>query len=200
MGSKMTTRKLKSIETRARIQRAALNLFEKNGFENVSVEDIAHAAGCSVGNIYHYFKGKEQLALQVVYSVDVEYSKLNEIYAADTSRSAKEKLLDFVEKAIMICTEDEFIFMGIIHGIKYPEQGVLKFRPDRPYFAVLLKLLYECQEEGSIGKEHDIMELLEYFSVSIRGTIIEWRLNEGRFDVTTYGRRLATSLLKGLKP
>ena len=49
------------MEMRRRIQETALDLFDREGFENVSVEEIAQAAGCSVGNIYHYFKSKEDL-------------------------------------------------------------------------------------------------------------------------------------------
>ena len=41
------------------IQETALDLFDREGFENVSVEEIAQTAGCSVGNIYHYFKSKD---------------------------------------------------------------------------------------------------------------------------------------------
>ena len=46
------------MEMRRRIQETALDLFDREGFENVSVEEIAQAAGCSVGNIYHYFKSR----------------------------------------------------------------------------------------------------------------------------------------------
>lgn len=54
MAERMTARKRQALEMRSRIQSAALDLFDKEGFENVSVEEIAQAAGCSVGNIYHY--------------------------------------------------------------------------------------------------------------------------------------------------
>ncbi len=200
MSIKITVRKHKSIEMRARIQRIAMNLFEKYGFENVTVDDIAQAVGCSVGNIYHYFKSKEELSLQVVATVDVKYVKLDAMYDADLVHTGKEKLLDFVEKVLMICVEDEFIYKGIIHGIKYPEQGVLKYREDRIFFKVIKKLLCVCQEEGSIRKEYAIEEVMGIFVVLIRGTLIEWRINEGSFDLQARGRQHALLLFKGLEP
>ena len=56
MKKELTPRKKQALEMRSRIQNVALELFDKEGFENVSVEQIAQAVGCSVGNIYHYFK------------------------------------------------------------------------------------------------------------------------------------------------
>ena len=65
MAERLTPRKQQALEMRSRIQNVALDLFDREGFENVSVEEIAQKAGCSVGNIYHYFKSKDELAIQV---------------------------------------------------------------------------------------------------------------------------------------
>lgn len=83
MKKELTPRKKQALEMRSRIQNVALELFDKEGFENVSVEQIAQAVGCSVGNIYHYFKSKDELVIQVTSSVDAQYSVLEESYLAD---------------------------------------------------------------------------------------------------------------------
>ena len=51
MDGKRMRRKEKAMETRARIQRCALELFEKNGYDNVSMREIAEAAHASIGSI-----------------------------------------------------------------------------------------------------------------------------------------------------
>ena len=48
MKKELTPRKKQALEMRSRIQNVALELFDKEGFENVSVEQIAQAVGCSV--------------------------------------------------------------------------------------------------------------------------------------------------------
>ena len=48
MAERITARKRQAMEMRRRIQETALDLFDREGFENVSVEEIAQAAGCSV--------------------------------------------------------------------------------------------------------------------------------------------------------
>jgi protoporphyrinogen oxidase/AcrR family transcriptional regulator len=44
---------------------AALNLFMQKGYENVSVDEIIAATHTSKGTFYHYFKGKEEILLEV---------------------------------------------------------------------------------------------------------------------------------------
>ncbi|MCD4828044.1 MAG: TetR/AcrR family transcriptional regulator [Candidatus Cloacimonetes bacterium] len=54
------------METRTRILETALRLFLVQGYENTSMRQVAESLGISKPAIYHYFKGKEDLALQVV--------------------------------------------------------------------------------------------------------------------------------------
>ena len=123
------------------IQETALDLFDREGFENVSVEEIAQAAGCSVGNIYHYFKSKDELAIQLTQHVDEAYQVLEQAYLADTDRSGREKLLDFVGRSLEISVGDEVLYKAFIHGLRYPEQGVLKGSEKRVYYRLLGELV-----------------------------------------------------------
>ena len=70
---KITARKRQAMEMRAKIQNAALDLFDREGFDNVSMAEIAEASGCSVGNIYNYFHSKDELAIQLTDHVDAAY-------------------------------------------------------------------------------------------------------------------------------
>ena len=119
MSERMTARKRQALEMRSRIQSAALDLFDREGFENVSVEEIAQTAGCSVGNIYHYFKSKDELAIQVTSHVDDAYSELEEGYLADTARPAREKLLDFVGRSLEISVSDPVLYKAFIASMLF---------------------------------------------------------------------------------
>jgi AcrR family transcriptional regulator len=52
-------------ETHERIYTAAMRLFTEHGFEQVSVAQIAAAAGVSVPTFYAHFPGKEQVVMPV---------------------------------------------------------------------------------------------------------------------------------------
>lgn len=48
-------------ERKERVETAALTLFKQRGFHGVGLREIAAEAGVSLGNIYNYYKGKEEL-------------------------------------------------------------------------------------------------------------------------------------------
>ena len=199
MAERMTARKRQALEMRSRIQSAALDLFDKEGFENVSVEEIAQKAGCSVGNIYHYFKSKDELAIQVASHVDAAYLTLESEYLADAARTAREKLLDFVGQSLRISSSDPVLYKAFIHAMKYPEQAALQRNEHRIYFRVLAELVALCRQEGCIAPQYDDDTVVEYLVTLHRGTLLEWRIYEGKFDIAQHGTAMAKVLLRGLE-
>ena len=61
MEKKGKVRQARAAETRKRIVAAAKKLITENGFENVSIEEIAKEAEVSTGSFYTYFKNKEDV-------------------------------------------------------------------------------------------------------------------------------------------
>ena len=199
MERKLTPRKQQALEMRRKIQAVALDLFDREGFENISVEAIAQAAGCSVGNIYHYFKSKDELALQVTDNVDEAYRDLEQLYDADTDRPAIDKLMDFVGRTLRISVEDPVLYKAFIQALKYPEQGTLRHSDKRDYYRILRKLVLQSRDEGALPASCDVDELVEYLVSIHRGVLFEWRVYEGNFALEERGRNMVSALLRGLK-
>lgn len=75
----------------------SLKLFSKNGFYNTTIPDIAKSMKMSVGNMYNYFKSKEELAkFAIKYSTNVLAVELKEINHMDIS--SKEKIFVFTKR------------------------------------------------------------------------------------------------------
>jgi AcrR family transcriptional regulator len=58
-------RSRKGAETRARLVKAAKEIFERDGFLEARIVDIAQRAKVSYGAFYHYFESKEQIFREV---------------------------------------------------------------------------------------------------------------------------------------
>jgi AcrR family transcriptional regulator len=58
-------RSRKGAETRARLVKAAKEVFERDGFLEARIVDIAKRAKVSYGAFYHYFDSKEQIFREV---------------------------------------------------------------------------------------------------------------------------------------
>jgi AcrR family transcriptional regulator len=54
-------RSRKGLNTRARLLQAAKKVFERDGFLEARIVDIAEAADLAVGSFYHYFDSKEEI-------------------------------------------------------------------------------------------------------------------------------------------
>jgi AcrR family transcriptional regulator len=77
-------RQRRSQETREKLLRAAEQLFEKRGYEEVTSHDIAAAAGVAIGSFYAYFADKEQLLFVLLeHSFDEEYQAAFESFKAE---------------------------------------------------------------------------------------------------------------------
>ena len=199
MAEKLTPRKQQALEMRQKIQTVALDLFDRHGFENVSVEMIAQAVGCSVGNIYHYYKSKDELAIQVTSNVDAAYAEMEKEYDAHPEVPAMDKLLDFVGRALRTSVEEPVLYKAFIQAMKYPEQGTLRYNPKRSYYHMLRKFVTACRDEGSLPVHVSVEQIVEYLVAIHRGVLLEWRIYEGTFPLEEMGRNIVKAMLRGLK-
>jgi TetR/AcrR family transcriptional regulator, transcriptional repressor for nem operon len=83
------------VDKRARLIETGMKLAYKQGFRETSLADIAEAAHVPVGNVYYYFKTKDELGEAIVERRLAEFRALRD--EMDRLSSPKERLLAFVE-------------------------------------------------------------------------------------------------------
>lgn len=70
---------------KARVERAALELFAREGVDGVSIKEVAGAAGISDGAMYRYYKSKDALAAALFETIHVRLYNLIEAALAGAS-------------------------------------------------------------------------------------------------------------------
>ena len=198
MEKRISNRKKQALAMREHIKKTAVELFDRYGFANVSMEEVAAAAGCSVGNIYHYFKSKDELQLQVTDHVDEIYAQMARDYAEDESRNAMEQLLDFAGKSLAICVREDVLYKSFVHAMSFPEKGDLRIKPERTWFRLLTDFIVRCKAEGSITADYPDEEILNGLVALHRGMLMQYRIQEGAFPLEDWGRAMARAYLTGL--
>lgn len=103
MEKKLTPRDLKSNEKKKRIYKAAMSLFKKYGYAQVTMKMIAAESGMSEGSIFHYY-GEKAGILDYVIHVQEE---LNPILAEarECSADAKETVCKYLCKELEVYEE-----------------------------------------------------------------------------------------------
>jgi len=82
-------------DKRGRLMQAAMNLAYQNGFRQTSLADIAREAEVPLGNVYYYFKTKEEIGEAIVQTHLSQIRLLQQ--KLDTLRSPGERLCAFVQ-------------------------------------------------------------------------------------------------------
>jgi TetR/AcrR family transcriptional repressor of nem operon len=85
-------------DKRTRLIDTAMKLAHRQGFRETSLADIAEAAQVPVGNVYYYFKTKEELGEAVVERRLAQFQTMQT--ELDRLASPKERLFAFVENIL----------------------------------------------------------------------------------------------------
>ena len=89
-----------------KIESVALRLFTRQGYHGTSVREIAEAAGISIGNLYNYYRNKEELFASLVkhYEARMAASQANaladitDLFAPGEMARLAERVRDIVYK------------------------------------------------------------------------------------------------------
>lgn len=83
-------------DARGRLERAALELFDRHGFDRTSVAQIARSAGLTERSFYRYFPDKREVLFG---GNELEAHLVNEVVAADPGLTPLEALLTALKTA-----------------------------------------------------------------------------------------------------
>jgi AcrR family transcriptional regulator len=118
-----TPRSRKGAKTRARLIEAAREVFERDGFLNARISDIAAAANLSQGSFYHYFDSKEQIFREVaeaqerrLTTPDADREDARELSARAVIREANRRYLEHYRDASNL--------MGVIEQVSRYDEHV----------------------------------------------------------------------------
>ena len=90
-------------DTRERLVRAARTLALERGFRQSSLARIAQAAGVPTGNVYYWFKTKEELADAVVEGLRAEERALRQGW--DALADPRDRLVALVQRSVSAGSE-----------------------------------------------------------------------------------------------
>jgi AcrR family transcriptional regulator len=157
-------------QSRARIIRAARQLFADRGYFKCKVADIAQRAEMSQGNVYWYFRSKQEL-LKAVLAQGFQTLEQMTHEVAETEGGGLEKLNDLLTRTLSLYDEQgDFnrILMSLMaHG--GPEL-LLELGYDmgdigRRYHTNLIRVFAQARSEGLVMDVDPNMLVMLYFSL-----------------------------------
>lgn len=126
-------------ELKQRILESSLELFKKNGYHGVTVEQIVENANCSKGGFYHYFKSKDELLYEI-----------HDVFITYVIKKAQETYNDYETPILRLC--------GMLHSF------ITVFDMYNPYITVFYQesaYLQEIYKEVINEKRDQFRKLIE---------------------------------------
>lgn len=177
----------KGSKTRSRILKAAMDLFNTKGYHATRISEIIEVSGVQKGNLYFYFKSKEELALALIEEARREYMAYLNSHVSGVSGLDK---LDNVLAAVFEFHSRKKFIGGCIFGNIALEMGDQnpEFRDAvRGIFDEWVSLLGSLLEEALAGGEINLTlkpeQMARHIVAALEGGIMLARLSKDKGDL-----------------
>jgi AcrR family transcriptional regulator len=151
-------RQRQKVDRERRIVAAARRLFDRKGFAETSMGEVAARAGLAVGTLYNYFPSKEQLLLAISRSDTEQLVKIGERVLADPPDDPVEAIVTFTEVMVHGITAGERRLWRelFVASIAAPETlGARMFALDMRLIAQLSAMIDRLKERGMVDASVD---------------------------------------------
>lgn len=186
----------KSKETKEKIFRAAKEILQKEGYENLSIKNICESAGVSNGSFYHHFKTKDDL---LSYYIEDQPSINPDLLAIPKDvDEAKDTIVQVYLNYVNYCKE---LGVEFIAGYYNPRNQALNpaSRTERSYPIVTVQnYLEKAVAAGAIRLTCDIEDIVTDIRMIVIGNAFEWAMRNGKVNFARNMERSLTNYLSGI--
>jgi hypothetical protein len=198
--AKLTKRKIQGKLTRQKIFDTSLELFNKHGYENVTVDEICENIGLSKGAFYTHFKSKDQIILEDFIHLNTYY---DEVYQElSTVSYSLGKLFLFQQKAMEQMEKIGYKAVKLVYNAETEPQKKKSFLISKNHslYKITAELVREAQKKGEIRKDKNAVAITNMVLQVYRGIILDWCLNNGSYSLVKATEQALPMIYGGIKP
>ncbi|MEN6440800.1 MAG: TetR/AcrR family transcriptional regulator [Syntrophobacter sp.] len=184
--------------TRDRIIDVAENLFWEKGYHGASMRTVADACHCRPGNLYNYFKSKEELLYEVFTRQMETILPHIKPLANDTRNSPTERMRRLIKvhlNVIMNASKGYFFDSESKHLSARYRKKIIKMRD--VYDKTLRKIIREGIEIGEFSETDENLAAIYISSIIVRCKI--WYSPDGKLTLDELAESILEFCLNGLK-
>ncbi len=189
-----TSRDLKARDTRLKIYQAAWKLIGEEGFERVSVDRICAQAGVAKGSFYHHFKSKSDLIIEGYALCDQYFDE--KVAGKFVAVKAPDRIVEFVAHQMLYAVDMGIDLIRQVYKAQI-EFGTRFFvSAERSLPRILRALVIEGQASGELRSDLEADYIVAFILRFSRGTIYDWCLREGAYDLVAVASESSTRLVE----
>ncbi len=177
---KLTLRQRQGIETKLRITKIAMNLFQEKGYSDVTIRDICQTSSISIGSFYHHFESKDEIINTAYNQLDLLWEEKISVHESD---NPKEDILFLYEEAGNLLQQQGWELSSQSYTHLPSMKTKFTFSPNRPIYRTLLSIVQTGIETHVFYPETDPVEFVETLMRCSRGVVFDWCLKEGNYTL-----------------
>ncbi len=197
----LTSRQKKALETRDKLLKTSLDLFNKFGFEHVTVEQITKACHVSKGTFYTHFPSKYDVILEKFKELDHFYSTLEK--NIDHTLPASEKILlvyqEQMKYLMNVVGKDLLRTVYTAAMTNQVKQDHYLINPERKIFQIMNTYIEEGLQQGELRQDLSATEIQAIIQRCMRANVYDWLIHNENFDLAAEMNRFTAIVLNGLK-
>ena len=175
----LTSRQQQAIDTKTNILESALELFEQKSFEDVKITDICARAGVSVGTFYYYFKNKDSIINEGYHFFDNELRTWWEDYEPT---GTKEDIFSYIKKQFELLSSRGYRIDAQFFKSQLTSSDKYILDVHRFSYQTILDLVNHLIANGQLCGTAS--EISKHIFMTTRGTLYDWCMYEGSYDLT----------------
>lgn len=186
-------------ETKQRIYQTALKLFEKKGFNHVSVDEIVKKSKSSKGAFYGHFSSKYDIFLEKFKEIDSFYEAFVQTLTEDLC--FEEKVIALFDAQMTYLKDDlgEDLMRSVYTSGLIKGEDNFFANTSRSLYKILNRFVKEAVEKGEIPASINIEKTGMLLSRCMRGTLYDWLSFGDNFQLNEEAKNFVSIFLKGIK-
>lgn len=193
------TREQQAEETKQRIYQTALKLFEKKGFNHVSVDEIVKKSKSSKGAFYGHFSSKYDIFLEKFKEIDSFYEEF--VQTLPKELCFEEKVIALFDAQMTYLKDDlgEDLMRSVYTSGLIKGEDNFFANTSRSLYKILNLFVKEAVEKGEIPDTTNIEKTGLLLSRCMRGTLYDWLSFGDNFQLNEEAKDFVSIFLKGIK-
>ena len=199
-----SNRQLKSETNRKTLLKSALDLFDRYGYSQVTVDDIVKNVNMSKGSFYNLFRSKSDL---IIYRSEVLGGDIRKSYAKLSSepgyrmKNAVDKIRDLIIITIDTSTSSSnvaFLSQMFISVMNDPPEDAMNFYEQHQTDLIVSAIILGGQQNGEIRDDMNCDEILRAIHVFNRSLLLEWCYKKGKYNIIERNKDTIEIFCKGI--
>lgn len=193
MVNALTKQTQRTINTKKKLLTSALELMSKKGFDNTTIEDISSSANMSVGAFYHHFKSKRDVFFELYQIADNYFQE--EVYPLLNDKNCTDKISIYFNHYAKHNLERGLDILKLI----FHTSNKMFISKGRYMNVLLSNIISEGLIKGDIHSQLSPDIIAENLLIIARGTVFDWCVNEGNYDLEIKLDQVIKQSLSGLE-